>query len=525
MKHLYLFKKSILLVLFLPVTAFMQNLSPDEQSELQQAELALTQSTYNMPPPPGNQGDEDINEDFTPTAGATETFTPVVGDKFYDTGGPGGSTYPSYDGPGDYVNCGCTTYTTLAGVTEFKFNEFIIFEGFDYLKIYDGTDTSGTLLFDNEQGGMNSGVMFLDDLIASHGSDTFTSSTGNFHFEFYASTVVGYIGWEAEITAVDGGGDPGECIMTPLTLTGFNADTIAEGSGGDADDKSDYSIDAQSWFANIYYSEDFVPENPANYSSAAEYGGGLPADGSFTSLSSGVEYQFADYAAENTVLLRNTVTNSVTLTLSEPLAAESLYFATASSEGTHQVNVTVHFDDGSTQEGSFETPDWYQVSPPDNTIAYGFGRISRGTGSAATVNTFSDLGIMGIFEEIIPIEEENYSKPITSISFDKVVTDNDASTTVVFAVSACEHELLGINDLSRSSFGFYPNPTRDFVMIKSEKKINDVQVFNIAGQKAVNVKPFEPNQKIDISPLPAGVYIFRVQLDGGQIETFKIIKK
>jgi len=325
--------------------------------------------------------------------------------------------------------------------------------------------------------------------------------------------------------AVDGGGDPGECIMTPLALTGFNADTIAEGSGGDADDKSDYSIDAQSWFANIYYSEDFVPENPANYASAAEYGGGLPADGSFISQSSGVEYQFADYAAENTVLLRNTVTNSVTLTLSEPLAAESLYFAAASSEGTHQVNVTVHFNDGSTQTGSFETPDWYQVSPPDNTIAYGFGRISRGTGSAATVNTFSDLGIMGIFEEVIPIDEENFSKLITSISFDKVVTDNDASTTVVFAVSACEHELLVANDLNASSFSFYPNPARDFVMMKSEKRINNVQVFNVAGQKAVNVKPSESHQKIDISALPAGVYMFRVQLDGGQIETFKIIKK
>ena len=35
-------------------------------------------------------GTDGTHEDFIPTAGATETFTPAVGDRFYDTGGHGG---------------------------------------------------------------------------------------------------------------------------------------------------------------------------------------------------------------------------------------------------------------------------------------------------------------------------------------------------------------------------------------------------------------------------------------------------
>ena len=33
------------------------------------------------------------------------------------------------------------------------------------------------------------------------------------------------------------------------------------------------------------------------------------------------------------------------------------------------------------------------------------------------------------------------------------------------------------------------------------------------------------NDQVDVSKLSAGVYVFKVTLDGGQVETFKIVKK
>ncbi|HLV24616.1 MAG TPA: hypothetical protein VKY36_07555, partial [Moheibacter sp.] len=237
-----------------------------------------------------------------------------------------------------------------------------------------------------------------------------------------------------------------DCDMLPLNLNGLNADVIAEGTGGDADGKSTHSIDADSWFSCIYYAEDFVPLNPDNYPSAEDFGGGLPNDGFLTSASSGIEYQFADYTGNNAVLLRNSVTNSVTVSSDAPFAAEALYLAVLSSEGVHNVNVTINFADGSSQNSSFQAMDWYQTFPPSNYIYYGLGRLSRGTGTGAPLNAFLDFGIMTIFEHTISIDAENVGKEITTIDFDKELTGNNAATTVVFAITACEVPIIGGED-------------------------------------------------------------------------------
>ncbi|SRX55619.1 T9SS type A sorting domain-containing protein [Aequorivita sp. CIP111184] len=153
-----------------------------------------------------------ILSDIIPTAGAIETFTPAVGDNFFDPGGPGGSSTGGT--PGNYPNCGCDTVTTLDGATEVDFQFFSVFATFDYLRIYDGADTSGTVLYDNSSTGANSGDITLADMIGSNGSSTFTGTSGSLTFFFHSSTVVDYGGWDAEITAVSGGGGGTVCSQS-----------------------------------------------------------------------------------------------------------------------------------------------------------------------------------------------------------------------------------------------------------------------------------------------------------------------
>ncbi|MGO3182243.1 MAG: GEVED domain-containing protein [Aequorivita sp.] len=160
--------------------------------------------------------------DITPTAGATETFTPEVGDHFFDPGGPGGSS--TGGDPGNYPNCGCDTQTTLEGVSEIDFQFFSVFATFDYLKIYDGTDATGVLLYDNGDGGANEGDITLAEMISSHGSSSFTADSGNFFFLFHASSVVDYGGWDVEIIAAGGGGG-GIVYCTP---EGTNSDRFID---------------------------------------------------------------------------------------------------------------------------------------------------------------------------------------------------------------------------------------------------------------------------------------------------------
>src|SRR5690606_1439784 len=83
---------------------------------------------------------------------------------------------------------------------------------------------------------------------------------------------------------------------------------------------------------------------------------------------------------------------------------------------------------------------------------------------------------------------------------------------------------LGISDMNSFEFAYYPNPVKDVLNITSKKSVENVDAFNLAGQSVLaNAKV--TNGQINVSALPAGVYIFKVTLEGGQVETFKIVKR
>jgi hypothetical protein len=93
----------------------------------------------------------------------------------------------------------------------------------------------------------------------------------------------------------------------------------------------------------------------------------------------------------------------------------------------------------------------------------------------------------------------------------------------VFTISG-ECALLGAEEISNFDFAYYPNPAKEVLNIQSQKAVKSVQVFNLAGQQVMaNAKV--ANGQINVSALPQGTYVFRVALDGGAVETFKIIKK
>lgn len=83
---------------------------------------------------------------------------------------------------------------------------------------------------------------------------------------------------------------------------------------------------------------------------------------------------------------------------------------------------------------------------------------------------------------------------------------------------------LGISDMNSFDFAYYPNPVTDILNLNSNQSIENVSVFNLAGQKILSDLKVS-NGQINVSVLPKGVYIFKVTLEKGQIETFKIVKK
>ena len=83
---------------------------------------------------------------------------------------------------------------------------------------------------------------------------------------------------------------------------------------------------------------------------------------------------------------------------------------------------------------------------------------------------------------------------------------------------------MSISDLNSFDFAYYPNPVNDVLHITAKNGVENISIFNLAGQKIVSNAKVSNNQ-IDVTSLNSGIYVFRVTLEGGQVETFKIVKK
>ena len=150
---------------------------------------------------------------IVPIEGATECLVAGNGAVFTD---PGGLT-------ANYPNCACETVTTLCSTDgsaiTLDFTFYDVFATFDYMEIYDGMMASGTPLFNNGTGGANAGDITLLDMQTSAGTSSFTGATGCITVLFYATGVVDYEGWAADITVASGATHPGDNLECGTNLS------------------------------------------------------------------------------------------------------------------------------------------------------------------------------------------------------------------------------------------------------------------------------------------------------------------
>lgn len=80
---------------------------------------------------------------------------------------------------------------------------------------------------------------------------------------------------------------------------------------------------------------------------------------------------------------------------------------------------------------------------------------------------------------------------------------------------------LSNNDVELSNLTLYPNPSSNYIYIKNLNKIQDFEIYNILGNKLLEVK-YKPNLPIDVSNLSKGVYFLKSKIGN---TTLKIIKE
>lgn len=131
----------------------------------------------------------------------------------------------------------------------------------------------------------------------------------------------------------------------------------------------------------------------------------------------------------------------------------------------------------------------------------------------------SDMESMGsIFIE----EDGSYIVAGTTSSIDGDVS-NSYGLGDVWIVKLEGDEIMNVNDLNLSSIRIYPNPAQDFINISNEKEISRIAVVDVSGKQLLNKTVNSKNEALNISQLPVGIYILKVE-SGEEEKSFKIIK-
>jgi len=98
-----------------------------------------------------------------------------------------------------------------------------------------------------------------------------------------------------------------------------------------------------------------------------------------------------------------------------------------------------------------------------------------------------------------------------------IVQDKCANDYVAMSV---EEE----GNLDQETVNYYPNPVNSTLYLQANSPIENVEIYNLLGQKVINLQPNSSETNIDMSHLQTDVYMMRVTTNG-KTESYRIMKK
>ena len=216
---------------------------------------------------------------------------------------------------------------------------------------------------------------------------------------------------------------------TPVALTGFTEDIIANGAGAvSASTTADIDGSAATNYTGYcLLAQDYV--GPTGQVPTTTYPA-LEASGLITSaLNSAITYQLASYSASNALRLSGAAATG-TLSFATPRSANELYVIGTSGNAASVLDITVNFAGGTSQVFTGQTiADWFATGQT-NVVREKLGRVSRGDNTVQY--TASPVGPR-LYQLRLALDAANVTKNITGITFSKPLV---AGNTVLLAVTA-----------------------------------------------------------------------------------------
>ncbi|MBX2828958.1 MAG: T9SS type A sorting domain-containing protein [Flavobacteriaceae bacterium] len=93
-----------------------------------------------------------------------------------------------------------------------------------------------------------------------------------------------------------------------------------------------------------------------------------------------------------------------------------------------------------------------------------------------------------------------------------------------FAWTGPQTSQLSVLDNNLSGFDFSPNPVTTALSLSALANIERIEIHNLLGQSVIDEVIHQTNGTLDVSPLPAGIYILTATVDGQQA-SYQFIKK
>lgn len=235
-----------------------------------------------------------------------------------------------------------------------------------------------------------------------------------------------------------------QSLYTPLTLTGYTQDVIANGTGI-ANISTTAAVDAVN---NAYIALDYKNSATGSVTSV-----GLPVNRRLINSGvTGLEFLMADYSSNNSLRLP-AQDLSGTLTLTQPVKASNLYVSLTSGSGGSTILPVINFTDGTSQTAAPQVlQDWYAAGTATQpALVSNIGRANR-QNTVGNVET----GASKVFYITLPIDEGNLSKSIASVTFTKTSAGVTEPVPHIFAISA---QLVNECPVLNSAFTFAAETT------------------------------------------------------------------
>lgn len=90
------------------------------------------------------------------------------------------------------------------------------------------------------------------------------------------------------------------------------------------------------------------------------------------------------------------------------------------------------------------------------------------------------------------------------------------------AMTVQGEEAMGLNDLGQeANFVVYPNPTVNFIKVKTSADVKEMTVYSIDGKQVAS----STTDTVRVTSLPAGIYVVKVMDVNGKVHTQKVVKK